>query len=121
MIYPYECTSCGHDFEVYKSYKRIDDPEHCPECSQVATRYISRNIGFSGHNDWDTAHYNLALGQVVKSNAEAKRIARERGMEEIGNEPIEKIHKKFDTERQRKIDTAYDDICSTNLGEIRTK
>ena len=121
MIYPYCCPDCDHNFEVIKSVKAIDDPEHCPECSGLSMRYIAKSQFFYGEKDWDTAHYNPALGKVVKNNAEGRRIAKEMGMVEVGDEPVDKIHKKFDTERDHKISRTYDDICSDNLGEIRTK
>jgi hypothetical protein len=77
--------------------------------------------GFTGAADWDTAHYNPALGKVVKSYADGRKEAKRRGMTEIGNEPVENIHKKFDTDRQRKREKAYDISEITSLGEVTTK
>lgn len=120
-FYPYECQDCGHDYEVVKSVSAIDETEYCPKCNSVASRYIAKTGGFIGAGDWDTAHYNPALGKVVKSNAEARMEAKRMGMEEIGNEPVDKIHKKFDTEREQKIQRRYDEAFSTSLGEVSTK
>ena len=119
--YPYECQDCAHDFEITKSVKHIEDLEHCPKCSGVAERYISNKISFSGASDWDTAHYSPALGKVVKSNAEARREARRMGLEEVGSEPVENIHKHFDAQRENKRKAVYDDLFTANLGEINSK
>ena len=110
MIYPYECTSCGEEFEVIKSYRHIDDDEHCEICDGIGKRLIAQRQSFSGESDWDNVHYNPALGEVVRSNKHASKLARERGMIEIGDEPVENIHKKFDSERDHKINTRYDEI-----------
>ena len=110
MIYPYKCNSCDHEFEVIKSVRCIDEFEACPLCRDGATRYIAQRQSFSGEKDWDSAHYNHAFGQVVKSKSHANKLAKERGMIEIGDEPVEKIHKKFDTEREQKLESRYDEI-----------
>ena len=104
-----------------KSVDARNDEECCPECESVATRCLPTSLHFYGAADWDTAHYNPIFGKVMKSNAQARQEAKSRGMTEVGNEPVEKIHKKFDTEREHKINTAYDDICDTSLGEIRSR
>lgn len=119
VIYPYHCPACKHEFEVIKSVRQINDEESCELCGQISVRIIAKSQAFYGANDWDTAHYNQALGMRVKSNKEAQRIARERGMIEVGTENIEKIHKKFDTEREKKIETRYDDILNTTIN-VRT-
>jgi putative FmdB family regulatory protein len=119
MIYPYSCNSCKHDFEVIKSVRHIDDDESCELCGHTAVRTIAKSQAFYGANDWDTAHYSTVLGMKVRSNKEAQKIARERGLVEVGTENIEKIHKKFDTEREKKIETRYDDILNTTIN-VRT-
>lgn len=115
MIYPYQCTSCRHEFEVIKSVRDIESPENCPVCDIISIRTIARSQSFFGATDWDTRHYNHALGMVVRSNKEAQKIARERGLVEIGNENVDKIHRTFDTDREKKISTRYDDIIDTSI------
>jgi hypothetical protein len=110
MIYPHECSVCKDYFEVIKSVRDFDNEEYCPKCGMIGIKIIAYRQSFHGAADWDTSHYNPALGRVVRSNAEARKIAREMGLEEIGNESLDKIHKKYDSERQHKIDTRYDDI-----------
>lgn len=56
----------------------------------------------------------------VKSNKHAQRLAKERGWVEVGNEDVEKIHKKYDQEREQKAERGWDDVVHslTNLGEV---
>jgi hypothetical protein len=92
----------------------------CGSQNTVRTIAVSQAFSKTAAGDWNSAHYSPALGKVVKSNAEARRLAKERGMVEVGNESLEKIHKKYDTERQVKAEKGWDDITRslTNLGEI---
>ena len=117
MIYPYKCTVCYNDFEVIKPLRNIDDIERCG-CGGLGERCISRFASFSklAAGDWDTAHYNPAFGQRFRNNGEAKKEAKRLGFTEVGTEPVEKIHKKFDGDRQKKIETRYDGI--NDLGSI---
>lgn len=122
MIYEYECE-CGHKFDVIKKVAERNDVERCNQChnNEVKRRMIpSRLGGFIGASDWDTAHYNPALGQGVRNNRHAKQVAKEMGMTEVGNEPVENIHKKFDNDRAEARKRSYDEI-NLNLGEIRSK
>ena len=112
MIYEYDCPNCQYSFKVTKPLSRIDDTETCTECDTVAVRIISKSASFSrsAAADWGNAHYNPALGKTVRNNSEANKIAKSMGMTAMGDEPLEKVHKKFDTERQQKIDRSYDDV-----------
>jgi hypothetical protein len=105
---------------VIKSVKDIDCPETCGCGSPNTERTISTKQSFFGANDWDTAHYSPAFGRVVKNNAEARRLAKERGLVEIGTESVERIHSHYDTARQEKAERNYADVVKslTNLGEI---
>lgn len=117
MRYPYMCPSCEFDFEIINSYSSEFDPdrspERCPKCDEIAHRYIARSE-FFGANDWNNQEYNPALGKLVRSNAHKKQIladfkARGRELEEIGNEPVEKIHSHFDKAREEKRMQRYAD------------
>lgn len=122
MIYPYRCTKCKHEFDVIKSHKDIDRQETCDKCGETdAIRTIAKEQAFSklAAGDWNTPHYNPALGKHFPSNSAARKEAKARGMEEIGNEPVEKIHKKYDNERKAKDKARWDSI-NTNLGELRS-
>jgi putative FmdB family regulatory protein len=118
--YPYRCSACAHEFEVIKSVKFIDDPETCEKCNASAERYISSRQSFYGASDWDNAHFSPVLGEVVRNNAEVRRKAKERGLIEVGNEPVEKINSHFDKMRQKKSEQEYKQILDTSLGEINS-
>jgi hypothetical protein len=87
----------------------IDNVETCPACgSQDNRRKVIGGTGFFGEKDWDTKHFSHALGKVVKSYADEKRIAREMGMEEIGNEPVDNVHKYFEERKKKELDETYE-------------
>jgi len=96
--------------------------EFCSKCGSVARRTIAVNQSFSklAASDWNTAHYSPALGKVVKSNREARRLAKAQGMVEVGTEPVEKIHSHYDTQREKKSEQRYEDAIREvrDLGEI---
>lgn len=121
MIYPYACKLCNHQFEVIKSVRDIDNPEACAECgSEDTERRIAMDQSFSkiAAADWDRARYSPALGKVVKNDAEERKIAKSKGMIEVGNEDIGKIEKEFARDREKKAQ--YKSISElTSLGEIR--
>lgn len=89
--YPYRCEH-GHEFDVIKSVAEIDRPEVCHE-GHPAERYIARTFIDSTAGDWNRVEYSPALGQWTKGWKEARKIAKARGMEEVGTEPVENLHK----------------------------
>lgn len=108
MIYPYRCPSCSNTFDVVKSVKEIDNPETCPKCNQPAERYIARTH-FYGAKVED-AEYNPAFGCITKSARHRKQLAKDRGMEEIGNESPERMHKHFETQKEQELEKAWDKV-----------
>lgn len=87
--YPYICTACSHDFDVIKSVRQIDDPEACQKCGSICRRYLVP-VNFNGASDWDKAEYNPGLGCIVKNTKHRERIAKERGLIEVGSEDVER-------------------------------
>lgn len=96
--YEYNCQ-CGNQWDVIKRVADIDEVELCDKCQRLGDRQISRT-SFAGAADWNTQHFSPALGKVVKNNREARQLAKDRGMLEVGNEKPEVIHKHFDTQRE---------------------
>jgi len=109
MRYTYICLTCEKEFDIIKSYREIDEVEKCTSCGSIDNRRkVTGGIGFFGQDDWNTQHFSHALGKVVKSNAEARRIATQMGMEEIGNEPVENIHKYYETRKEKELAETYE-------------
>lgn len=87
----------------------IDQTEKCADCGFVASRFIARTH-FYGASDWDKAEYNPAFGQVVRNSIHRRELAKRKGMEEIGTEPVENIHKHFDAQREKKRKDRWDSV-----------
>jgi len=103
VIYPYECNSCKHEFEVTKTVKNIDLEEKCSKCDSIATRYIAYTQSFSGEKDWNQLEWNPAFGKALTPRQAAKEAKRQ-GLIELGTEPIENIHKHHDAELKKKLE-----------------
>lgn len=109
MIYPYQCQTCSHKFDVIKPHALLDERETCDQCgSQDTKRYLvpSRLNDIAAED----AYWSHALGQVVKDTRQARRLAKERGMIEIGNESLESIKKHTDDEREKRLERSYDEV-----------
>lgn len=107
--YEYQCITCKHDFDIIKSISMLDDPEACPKCSSKETeRHISRTH-FYGASDWDKAQYNPGLGVVTKNAKHAARIAKDRGLIEVGNEPLAKVMQDNEKRRDRDIESNFEE------------
>jgi hypothetical protein len=98
-IYPYECDQ-GHSWEVAKPLSAIDAEERCSLCGVVGGRTIGLvAIDKTAASSWQPT-WNPGLGQVVKSKAHAQRIAKEKGLLEVGTEKVENIHRHYDKQRE---------------------
>ena len=109
MRYPYRCPDCNAEFDVIKSVADIDLVEKCSKCGTEAVRYIAQTH-FYGASDWDKAEYNPAFGQVVRNGNHRKELAKRRGMEEIGNESVDNIHKRYDAQREQKRKDRWESV-----------
>lgn len=107
MIYEYECCEV---FEVIKSLAEIDRPEKCVECGKPARRIISKS-NFYGADDWDNAQFCPGLGQYVKSNKHRAKLAKDRGLEEVGNEDMGKVINAQEHQRRKEADERLDDAA----------
>lgn len=109
MRYAYRCPSCNSEEEIIKGVSDIDRLEPCPKCNHAMERYIDR-FHFYGANDWDTAQYCPALGQIVKSNKHRRQIAKARGLEEVGNEDPNKLHKHYEKQREKAFEDSWSKV-----------
>lgn len=106
--YPYRCA-CGEHWDVFKPLAEIDRLEACPRCGNLdSERYIARTHVF-GAGDWDRAEWNPGLGIVTRNARHRRDEAKARGLEEIGNEPVESMHDHFEKAREKKYNDTWDD------------
>ena len=102
-VYPYKCPDCSRQFDVAKRVNHIDEVEFCPSCQSechAKDRLICRST-FHGAGVEDPV-YDHSLGMVVKSSAHRRQIAKEKGLIEIGNEPVDKVIAHFDKQREQR-------------------
>lgn len=89
MLYEYLCEACGSHFDVVKPVSEYNTPEQCRSCSHDAIRVpYPRNLYLS-NTSVQEKYFHPGLG-CVTTDSEAKKIAKERGLIEVGNEKIEK-------------------------------
>lgn len=108
MRYPYRCNTCKNEFDVIKSVKEIDNEEICDKCGSLATRFIAVTH-FYGAKVED-AEYNPAFGCIVKDSKHRKELAKKFGVEEIGTESVEKVHKHFETQKAKELEDSWDKV-----------
>lgn len=80
----------------------LDRVETC-SCGKIAKRVIADRGWFYGEKVED-AEYCPVVGQVVRSSAHRRQIARDRGWEEVGNDCPDRWHREIDEERARNSD-----------------
>lgn len=117
--YEYECSACKNKWDVVKSMRDYDSAEFCGVCQRVGKRLISRTH-FYGAGDWDKAQFCPGLGTVVRSNKERRRIAKARGLEEVGNEDLSKFQSQAERDRERKIDDSLEQAAKDAYQEIKS-
>lgn len=106
MKYPYRCSD-NHEWDVIKSVKDIDNVENCERCGKIGVRYIA-NTYFYGASDWDKTEFNPGLGQITRNRKHRDQIAKQRGLEEVGTEPVENIHKHADSVNEYNRNSSWD-------------
>lgn len=112
-VYPYACKSCDHHFDVAKSVRQIDDAEFCPLCQSDSKRYLVA-VNFNGASDWDKAEFNAGLGCIVKNAKHRERIAKERGLIEVGNEDLGK----FTSSQEKKLSDSLEERSEKALEPV---
>lgn len=117
MIYEYHCPGCSRAFDVVKSYKDMEREEHCPECEVVSIRKFVPSRIHLMHTSVQNAEFNPGLGCVTNSREHVKEICKERGLEEVGSEPVANIHKHYDQRREEKIEKIYEDVTRGWVGD----
>jgi putative FmdB family regulatory protein len=109
-IYDYLCEKCDLEFEVIKGMSEYDGLDKCTSCGNVGKRIFTYcKFHFTGTKIED-AEFNPGLGQITKSKAHREELAKKLGVEEVGNENPDKLHKHFDSARETKIKKSWDDV-----------
>ena len=84
--------------------------KNCDQCGNPTRRIYSHcKFHFTGTKIED-AEYNIGLGKVTKSKRHRDDLAKRAGVEEIGNEDPDKIHRHFDLTREKKIKKSWDEV-----------
>lgn len=89
MIYEHHCDPCDVSFDVRKDSKDYMREEPCPKCEKLARRVPFPRRTYLAGTAVEEKYFSHALGQVV-TKSEEKRIAKSKGMIEVGNEKVEK-------------------------------
>jgi hypothetical protein len=98
-----------HHWLVFTSISTRNDPQACPKCGKDGTRapwMDAHNVDKEAAGSWNQQSFNPGLGCWTNSTKHAEQIAASRGLEPIGNEPPENLHKmaektKAETREQR--------------------
>lgn len=90
----YEWACDKHIWEVVTTISARDEPSACPKCGTPGTRQLTLpNIDKTAAGGWNQQSYNPGLGCWTKSVKHGEEIAKRRGLEPVGNEPVENLHK----------------------------
>ena len=103
-VYDYRCPDCKHEFDVTKPISSIDDMECCPSCLGTcdhSARIIKTAKEFFGEKQ-EEPFFSVALGKMVSGKKDLRRQAKERGLIEVGNENIDKIMDRSESDMQRR-------------------
>ena len=121
MIYRYDCK-CGHTFDVVKKVDARNSPEICIGCNQMARRKPLPDkvqVCAVAASDWNGEYHSTALNKKVRSRSEERRLAKERGLTEVGTEDPKKTAKEYKQARDKKANIDISEI--TNLGSVSSK
>lgn len=115
--YVYECIACASVWDTYKRVAEIDNEEPCPLCAKAGVRKIQAPQLDPKIGDWNRPEFNPALGKVTYGWRDARKKAKAMGLEEVGNETPDKIHKHHDQMREEKRAQAWADADKVKLYE----
>jgi putative FmdB family regulatory protein len=113
-IYDYRCKSCGHDFDVTKRIADVDQLESCPSCSKEcdgSCRLITKAKEFFGEKP-EEPFYSIPLGKWVKGTKDMRRQAKAKGLIEIGNEDVNKLHDRSDREKESRSAKSWNEFIN---------
>ena len=86
-IYSYKCPICDTEFVNYWRVKDYNKDTPCPECEAIAEKQVNRDfVFFSNEKGGFTSGYNHALGREVTTRGQYRKLLKEKGLVEMGNE-----------------------------------
>lgn len=116
MTYQYRCSQCEHTFDVIKSVKDIEVNETCPKCDEFARReFVPKRVFFNG-TKVEHPEYNPGLGCIVRNKSHRKELCKIKGVEEVGSEPVESLHKHHEKTRQDQWEKSWDKVTEGWVG-----
>lgn len=108
-IYRYRCPICDSIFDIIRPISECDLLTTCTTCKSEGIDKSNRMLGtpvFFGEKQQEP-FYSIPLGKMVSGNIEMRKIAKERGMIEVGNENIDKLCNESDNYREQKSKERY--------------
>lgn len=106
----YSWADDHHIWDVSTTVATRDEPSNCPKCGAPGTRQLTLpSIDKTAAGGWNQQSFNPGLGCWTMSNKHAEQIAKSRGLEPIGDEPVEKLHKHYDNARKEKRERVWAD------------
>lgn len=90
MIYEYHCENCNASVDVIKPVAEYDKIENCEKCSNIMKRAFAPSRVHLYNTSVQDSYFHPSLGQVVKNDSEAKKLAKAKGWIEVGNENVHK-------------------------------
>lgn len=99
-VYVWKCAEHGN-WDVQMRVADMDLVQACPTCGSHGTRQLTApNIDKTAAGSWNQQSYNHGLGCWTKSQKHAEQIAKSRGLEPVGNEPPDNLHKAAEKTQQ---------------------
>lgn len=109
MIYEFRCFGCDKLFEVAKPVSRYREDELCTTCGCIAERVPFPRKTYLNNTAVQEKSFNHGLGIACTPN-EAKRIAKEKGLIEVGNENVHKAAKRTSEQLDQKYDAELESV-----------
>lgn len=109
MIYQYSCQHCQAVFDVVKPARDFERAENCPGCNELAKRDFAPMNLHLVHTKVQEKEYNPGLGCITNSRQHRAEICKQKGLEEVGTEPVEKLHEHHEKVRHEKWERGWAD------------
>jgi len=89
LLYEYLCDNCELEHTVVKPHTEYNREEKCTACGEVLRRLFSGKIGLH-QTRVQEKYFSHVHGRVVDGEIHERKLAKQKGMIELGNEKPEK-------------------------------